>query len=157
MPTAVERIVQSLRIQSLGHDAAAQPDRRLLEAFVRDGDESAFTELVRRHGPLVLGVCRRILGNAQDAEDAFQATFLVLARKAGAITWRDSIKNWLHGVACRVALKARGQALQRKRKEQQAGVKPSCDDAPAVAWNDLRAVLDEELEQLPDKDRKSVV
>ena len=153
MPTAVERAVHSLRVQSLGHDAAAHPDRRLLEEFAGDGDQSAFAELVRRHGPLVLGVCRRILGNVQDAEDAFQATFLVLARKAGAVRWRDSIKNWLHGVACRVAMKARSRAIQRKQKEQEAGAKPVAVDAPAAAWHELRAVLDAELAQLPDKYR----
>ena len=152
MPTAVQKLVQSLRVNALGRDAAAQTDRDLLDAFAETGDESAFTEVVRRHGPLVLGVCRRILGNLPDAEDAFQATFLVLARKAGSHAWHDSVKNWLHGVACRVAMKARSQALKRKQKEQAARV---ADEAhpPAHAWSDLCSVLDEELARLPDKYR----
>jgi RNA polymerase sigma factor (sigma-70 family) len=150
MATAVERVVQALRMRSIG---CAESDRGLLRAFAESGDESAFTELVRRHGPLVLGVCRRILGNVQDAEDAFQATFLVLARKASALQWQDSIKNWLHGVACRVAMKARGQIVRRRQKERAACAPVDDANAGAQAWNDLRAVLDEELQQLPDKYR----
>jgi len=152
MPTAVQQLVQSLRVKALGHDAATQTDRRLLEAFAQTGDESAFAEVVRRHGPLVLGVCRRILGNLQDAEDAFQATFLVLARKAGTLAWHDSVKNWLHGVACRIAMKSRSQSLKRKQKEKAAGTSQD-EGQPLQAWNELRGVLDEELAHLPDKYR----
>src|SRR5438270_8896331 len=80
-------------------------DRQLLERFVFAREESAFATVVARHGPMVMGVCRRVLHNAQDAEDAFQATFLVLARKAGALHWRESVGGWLYEVACRVARK----------------------------------------------------
>jgi RNA polymerase sigma factor (sigma-70 family) len=152
MQTAVHRLVHRLRIQSLG----SLSDRHLIDAFAKAGDESAFTELVRRHGSLVLGVCRRILGNVQDSEDAFQAVFLVLAKKASAISWSDSIKNWLHGVACRVAMKARGQVLRRKQKEYEAGQQPAAT-GQASACTELRAVLDEELEQLPDKYRSVLI
>src|SRR5262245_62114216 len=84
-------------------DGDAQTDRHLLQQFVQRHDEDAFAELVRRHGPMVLGVCRRLLGDAHAAEDAFQATFLVLVRKAGAISWRETIGSWLYQVACRTA------------------------------------------------------
>jgi RNA polymerase sigma factor (sigma-70 family) len=151
MPTAMQRTVQTLRIKALGQELAAWSDRRLLEAFAQTGDESAFAEIVRRHGALVLGVCRRILGSLQDAEDAFQATFLVLARKAGSIAWQDSIKNWLHGVACRIAMKARNQAIKRKQKEKAAST--INEPKSVAAWNDLRGILDEELGHLPEKYR----
>lgn len=128
---------------------AAPSDRDLLDAFTRTGDQDAFAVLVRRHGALVLGVCRRVLGHTADAEDAFQATFLVLARRAGAISWREGIKNWLYGVACRIALKARTRDRRRRQHERAAG---ACrrDTVPSQdAWCDLRAVLDEELARLP--------
>src|SRR5690242_4671454 len=85
--------------------AAAQTDRELLHAFAARRDEAAFAALVERHGPLVWGVCRRLLRHTQDAEDAFQAAFLVLARKAGSVSWRDDTANWLYAVALRVARK----------------------------------------------------
>ncbi len=140
------------RLRSLAKSSARCTDRQLLEAFAAQGDESAFAELVRRHGPLVLGVCRRVLGNVQDAEDAFQAAFLVLARKAATLRPRDSINNWLHGVAFRIALKARSQAWRRRQKEKAAVAQKSAT-SPQEAWNELRAALDEELERLPAKYR----
>jgi RNA polymerase sigma factor (sigma-70 family) len=136
--------------------AADQTDRQLLERFVRTRDEDAFTALVRRHGALVWGVCRRTLGHHQDAEEVFQATFLVLARKAGAVPWRQDVGNWLYGVACRVARKARGQAVRRRARWEPLG-----DDLPAppdaVGPEELRPVLDEEVQRLPQKYRAPVV
>ncbi|MCI0380029.1 MAG: sigma-70 family RNA polymerase sigma factor [Gemmataceae bacterium] len=152
MPSVVQRTVESLRVRSLPKASARCSDRQLLEAFAVQGDESAFAELVRRHGPLVLGVCRRVLGNVQDAEDALQAAFLVLARKSATLRPRDSINHWLHGVAFRIALKARSQSWRRKQKEKQA-VAQRTATTPQEAWNELRAALDEELERLPAKYR----
>jgi DNA-directed RNA polymerase specialized sigma24 family protein len=92
-------------------------DRELLERFVAEREEAAFAALVQRHGPLVLGVCRRLLGDAHDAEDAFQATFLVLTRKAASVRWQESVGNWLYGVARRVAGKARAARVRRRANE----------------------------------------
>src|SRR5579884_3161260 len=92
-------------------------DRELLERFHCQRDAAAFAALVRRHGPAVLGVCRRVLRNAADAEDAFQATFLILVRKARSIARPDALGSWLYGVAYRVSLKARADAQKRRQRE----------------------------------------
>src|SRR5580704_12702490 len=95
-------------------------DEELLGRFVArrdDAAEAAFAALVERHGPMVLGVCRRVLGDRHEAEDAFQATFLVLARKASSIARREQLANWLHGVACRTALDVRARGTRRKARE----------------------------------------
>jgi RNA polymerase sigma factor (sigma-70 family) len=113
--------------------------------------------LVQRHGPLVLSVCRRVLQNAHDAEDAFQATFLVLVRKADSIAKPDSLANWLYGVAFRTAKKARTTASRRRNYERQAISMCVADPAPEAAWRELRTVLDEELYRLPEKYREPLV
>jgi RNA polymerase sigma factor (sigma-70 family) len=132
--------------------AAGLPDRQLLERYAGGGDEAAFAALVRRHGPMVLGVCRRVLRDGHAAEDAFQATFLVLARRAGSLRRPEALGPWLHGVAARVALKARAQAARRRAWERQAAVRAPTAAAPEdVAWHDLRPLLDEAVGALPEK------
>src|SRR5438093_654482 len=107
----LDKVIQHVR--QLAEPAVRPNDRQLLERFARQADQPAFAELVARHGPMVLTVCRRILGDVHEADDAFQATWLVLARKAAAVRWSDSVAGWLHAVAVRVASKARGQAIRR--------------------------------------------
>ena len=130
-------------------------DGLLLEAFLSRRDQAAFSDLVSRHGPMVLGVCKRILAHAQDAEDAFQAVFIVLARKAESIRPPDKVGNWLYGVSVRVALKARGR--RSNVREKQAAEMPSIVAQPIPPWSDLRPILDEEIERLPTKYREAVV
>jgi RNA polymerase sigma factor (sigma-70 family) len=143
-------------------DPAAPGDDELLGRFLA-GDEAtseeAFGALVVRHGPMVLGVCRRTLGTAQDAEDAFQATFLVLARNAASIRDRRVLGRWLYEVAYRIAIRAKGRLARRRVKEREAAemaaaIHPSeCDPA----WLELKPVLHEEVNQLPEKYRSAVV
>ena len=104
-------------------------DGQLLTCFVGQRDEAAFEALVRRHGPMVWGVCRRTLGNHHDAEDAFQATFLVLARKAPSIKAREALAGWLYGVAYNVAQKARAMTLKRQSRERQVAEMPEPEAA----------------------------
>ena len=127
----------------LRREADSRSDRQLLGAHAAN-DPSAFAALVRRHGPMVLGVCRRVLGSHHDAEDAFQATFLTLARGAHSIRKADSLTCWLHGAAFRVALRARRDAARRRKHEARAEVRK---ESPAweVGWRELQAVLDEEV------------
>jgi RNA polymerase sigma factor (sigma-70 family) len=135
-------------------------DRQLLHRFLsgRDGaDQAAFAELVRRHGAMVLSVCREVLGNAHDAQDAFQATFLVLARKAGSVRNADSLSCWLHGVAYRVARRARSNAIRRRTSEYQVGAMKAlafeCAVDRAEAWPELH----EEVARLPKRYREPIV
>jgi RNA polymerase sigma factor (sigma-70 family) len=132
-------------------------DAQLLERWARRRDQAAFELLVWRHGPLVLRTCRRLLGRYADAEDAFQATFLVLLRKAGSIRRREALGAWLHRVACRVALRARAAAWRRASREQPLVEAPAVPDPGDAAANDLRSVLDEEIDRLPPRYRRAVV
>jgi len=134
-------------------DAAQRSDHELLHAFAANNDQDAFAAVVTRHAPLVWGVCRRILGNHQDAEDAFQATFLVLARRAGSARWQTSVGGWLHTVAQRLAVRARKQAEQRRIHEREASRTPPAD----ASLRELAAVVDEELRRLPAKYREPLL
>ena len=134
-------------------------DDELLQQFASQRDEAAFETLVERHGPMVQGVCRRILGDAHDAEDAFQAVFLVLARKSASIRRPELLANWLYGVACRVARKARIRAIRKETRERRAGKMPLLVEEQLLdlEWIELKSVLDDELQQLPEKYRAPLV
>jgi RNA polymerase sigma factor (sigma-70 family) len=127
--------------------AARPSDRQLLDAYAAN-DPTAFATLVQRHGPMVLGVCRRVLRHEQDAEDAFQAVFLVLARGANTIRKSEALASWLYGVSSRVALRARRDAARRRKHEARAEPR---DNPPTweVGWRELQSTLDEEVERLP--------
>ena len=131
-------------------------DAQLLARFVADRDEAAFASLVRQHGPMVLGVCRRVLHDLHDAEDAFQATFLVLARKASSIRKPELLANWLYGVAYRTALRAKGAAAKRQARERQVVNMPA-PPREESSLDELKRLLDEELSRLPDKYRLPIV
>jgi RNA polymerase sigma factor (sigma-70 family) len=150
----LQRIVHQLR--HLAHPTDPT-DRQLLERFLASRDEAAFATLVGRHGPLVLSVCHRILGQVHDAEDAFQATFLVLARKAATVRWQASIGNWLYGVAWRVARKARAGMAQRRMHERQVAELPHREAGAETSLRELGALLDEEMQALPDQYRTPLV
>jgi RNA polymerase sigma factor (sigma-70 family) len=132
-------------------------DGQLLERFVSRRDESAFAALVRRHGRMVLGVCRRVLGDAHHAEDASQAAFLVLVRKAASLGRPPSLANWLYAVAYRTALKARANAARRWACERQAVPLPPTAPPDEVVRREARAALDEELSRLPECYRAPLV
>jgi RNA polymerase sigma factor (sigma-70 family) len=135
----------------------ALPDGLLLERFVRERDEAAFELLLWRHGPMVLNLCRRLLRHEQDAEDAFQATFLVFVRKAGSVSKREGVGGWLYRVAYRVALRAQAAAVRRARRERPAVDVMAPEPADGVEQRDLRPVLHEEINRLPEPYRAAVV
>jgi RNA polymerase sigma factor (sigma-70 family) len=141
--------------------SAGLSEGALLERYVVDRDEAAFAALVARHGPMVLGVCRRVLRDERDVEDAFQATFLVLVRRAGAIRDGDLVGSWLHGVAHRVAVRARAHAARRFVYEQSTDepIEPRTVGSPStdVERRELAAIVDEEIRRLPSHLRAPVV
>jgi RNA polymerase sigma factor (sigma-70 family) len=150
-PTSLSAVVRQVRKLAAPGDLPAAPDSDLLARFRASGDEAAFAALVRRHGPLVMGVCRRVLHHHQDAEDAFQATFLVLARKAASIHRRPALASWLYGLARRVAGDARRAAARRQARERRATNVPHAQPDLETAFRELQAVLAEEVERLPEK------
>src|SRR5579871_3259385 len=152
MATAqMDTVIRHLCRAVLRQDGAGWTDGQLLACFIDQKDEAAFEALVRRHGPMVLGVCRRVLGNHHDAEDAFQATFLVLLSKAAGIRRREAVGSWLYGVAYHTARKARAMSARRHARETRAAARPR----PAPTEPD--ADLDEALHALPEKYRVPVV
>jgi RNA polymerase sigma factor (sigma-70 family) len=149
-------VIHHLGRAVLLRDGAGLTDGQLLGRFLEERDPAAFAALVRRHGPMVWGTVRRLLSH-HDAEDAFQAAFLVLFRKAASVRPREMVASWLHGVARQAALHARRTAGRRRAKERQVGEMPEPAVAGRDVWRDLRPVLDEELSRLPDKYRAVVV
>jgi RNA polymerase sigma factor (sigma-70 family) len=132
-------------------------DAQLLERFLRDRDEAAFELLLWRHGPMVLGTCRRLLRHAADVDDAFQATFLVLLRKGRSVSRGEALGAWLYRVAYRVALRARSAARRRAEHERPGLDAAEVPAPPAPPWDDLRPVLDEEVSRLPARERAAFV
>jgi RNA polymerase sigma factor (sigma-70 family) len=132
-------------------------DGQLLYRFAARGDQASFAVLVQRHGPMVLGVCRRVLQHDQDTEDAFQATFVILARKASNISKHNSVASWLYKVAYRVALRARAAKARRRNQEQQTPPRVVEHDFGDIIQNELRQLLDEEVQRLPEKYRAPIL
>ena len=152
----LSRAIQYLRTATL-QDGAGLSDGQLLDHFIEQRDEAAFAALVRRHGPVVWGVCHRVLGHHHDAEDAFQATFLVLAHKAASVRPREMVANWLYGVAHRTALNAKATAGKRRAREKQVMTMPESESAPQDPWTNLVPLIDQELAALPDMYRVAIV
>jgi len=153
----MKRVIQNLRRVALREGTTGLTDGELLTRFIEQRDELSFEALVRRHGPMVLGVCQRVLHNQHDAEDAFQATFLVLVRKAASVVPRNMVGNWLYGVARTTAFRAKAAAVKRRVKERKAMEKPRSEAAQSATWDDMQVVLDQELGRLPDKYRIPIV
>jgi RNA polymerase sigma factor (sigma-70 family) len=150
-------VLQHLHAVADASTGAEATDGQLLGRFLIDREESAFAALVRRHGPMVLSVCRRVLHNAHDAEDVFQAAFLLLARKAATTRKPESVASWLHGVAYNLALKARTQKARRQAHERRAGTMRKTEPTLKAAWHELQALVDEALLELPAKYRTALV
>lgn len=148
--------IRHLRQVMLRRERTGMTDGQLLTCFIERRDEAAFEELVRLHGPMVLGVCRRVLGDTPDVEDAFQATFLVLVRKAASLTRREGVANWLYGVAFRTARQAKVRLGRRFAREKQVKDMPE-KIQPEPVEQDWELLLDEELNRLPEKYRQPIV
>jgi RNA polymerase sigma factor (sigma-70 family) len=142
--------VRQLRGLATRQRRADENDEPLLHAFTTRRDEAAFVALVRRHGPMVLGVCRRVLGHEQDAEDAFQATFLVLARNAAKLRQTTALSSFLHGTAYRMALMAKRTAARRRKHEANAPARKEEGPGGELLWREVRTLLDEEIARLPE-------
>ncbi|HZU39220.1 MAG TPA: sigma-70 family RNA polymerase sigma factor [Gemmataceae bacterium] len=151
------RMYRVSRQPAQGSTSVAKSDGQLLERYVRGQDEDAFAELVERHSGLVRAVCRRVLNDEHAADDAFQATFLVLARRAGSLDGERTLAGWLYAVAHRTALKARAQAARRLQVEKQMSCEPASKPSSDQAWREFLPILDEELQRLPDKYRLPLI
>src|SRR5262245_50388720 len=152
-----DRVLGQLRRSVLVQNEAGQSDAELLNRFIGQRDHSAFEVLVRRHGPMVWGVCNRLLSDRHDAEDAFQATFLVLVRKASSVMPREMVANWLYGVARQIALRARCTTFKRKSREKQVAAIPEPETISPESRHDLLSTVDGELSHLPAKYRTVVI
>jgi RNA polymerase sigma factor (sigma-70 family) len=151
----LQQAVDAIRNIVLASDAGGLSDRVLLQRFISEQDEAAFEALVCRHGPMILGVCRRVLQNPHDAEDAFQATFLVFVRKARTLVHPELLSNWLYTIAFQTARAARAAAQRRREKEGQ--VTPRHSEPAVDDWSEIQPLLDEEISRLPAKYRTPLV
>src|SRR6516164_343074 len=153
MAAPAHRLLRHLRGIVSPADADPASDAGLLDRFLREREEDAFAALVARHGPMVQGVCRRVLHDTHHAEDAFQATFLVLARNAATVRPPDRLAAWLHGVARQVALRLlRGEARRRRREAHSTRNRPTAvagQPLEELSARELLLIFDEELERLP--------
>jgi RNA polymerase sigma factor (sigma-70 family) len=157
MATAqLDTLMRHLKGLAAGRVGRHRTDRQLLDEFAAWGDESAFAALLSRHGPTVLRVCRRVLRHEQDAEDAFQATFLVLARNTASVRKREALASWLYGVAYRTAMEAKRKAARRRSHEARLRERTP-PAAASPTWDDVQAVLDEEVQRLPESFRAAFV
>ena len=157
MSTRPNSLLRHLRSLAAKQANDALPDQQLLDEFLTQRSETSFAALVRRHGPMVLSVCRRVLHNHHDAEDAFQAVFLVLVRKAPRIRKQESVSSFLHGVAYHVATKLKLSEVRRTARERTQARPPFDDPCDDLTWRELRSVLDEELTSLPEQCRTPLV
>jgi RNA polymerase sigma factor (sigma-70 family) len=155
--SALAAEVRHLRSVIAAQHHRDESDEQLLHAFADNRDDSAFAILVRRHGPMVMAVCRRVLGHQQDAEDGFQATFLVLARNAAALRKKTALAGFLHGTAYRTALAAKRAAARRRKHERRALVRTTDYPCEDLLWREVRTLLDEEIVRLPEKYRSVFV
>jgi RNA polymerase sigma factor (sigma-70 family) len=154
MPTESGKpLLTFIRRLAVSHYHRELTDAELLQRFAVQREETAFTALMHRHGPMVLGVCQSILQDTHDAEDAFQATFLVLVRKAKGIGKPASVASWLHGVAYRLSMKARVEVARRRACERKVVTMPAREPQDEVIWRDLRPALHEEVARLPERYR----
>src|SRR5262249_992635 len=150
---AFHAVLRHLRQRAAAPAAQEPSDRELLRQVVAHADERAFAARLGRHGAMVLGVCRSVLRRPDDAEDLFQATFLVLARRAGAIRQQASVASWLHGVAYRLARKQNVREAQRRCREARVPPRPAAVAMDDLTWRELRGVLHEEVARLPERFR----
>ncbi|MFY7952113.1 MAG: RNA polymerase sigma factor, partial [Armatimonadaceae bacterium] len=159
MPTPTRSLTDRLIVPLRRMAARELPhtDAQLLGTFVHHRDPAAFEGIVRRHGPMVYGVCRRVVGHAPDADDAFQAVFVVLARRAAAVSPREKLADFLFGVAYRTALKAKARLARRRTREKQVDAMPEVAVCPPDTWADLQPVIDAELAALPEHLRLPVL
>jgi RNA polymerase sigma factor (sigma-70 family) len=153
----LDNVLQHVRSAVVSSGARELTDDQLLHEFAVHHDPGAFAVLVKRHGPCVLGVCRRVLHHVQDAEDAFQATFLVLARHSTGFRKEGALASWLHGVAYRVAMRSKRSAARRRTHERRVRPSPPLEPAWEEAWREVQVVLDEEIQRLPEKYRTAFI
>jgi RNA polymerase sigma factor (sigma-70 family) len=153
----MNQVAQHILRLAFQWDGGDLTDAQLLDLFLSRHDERAFEALIYRHGPMVMGVCRRTLGCVEDAEDAFQATFLVLVRRARSIKPRGLVGNWLHGVAYRTAMKAKVMRVRRVARERRAREMARPDARQEEVWEQLSPLIDKELNGLPEYYRSAVI